>query len=198
VTIRRCHCDRQLAVVPSMLLIRVRVLPHGVLRGVASHVECNADVDVKRDQPARMSPRVNGLARSFVGGRLGGPERMRACVVAHDIRLERERNRPGALVALSAHQEHQRTGDVSARVDVLRGAAARSRMPRKSLAGRYCADLPAPRWRGSMRLTMWSNRRRARVALCAVASSGLRPSRVLQIGCDSNQPFRSGCFLLMA
>lgn len=60
---------------------------------------------------------------------------MRAYVVAHGVRLERERNRPGALVARSAHQEHQRTGDVSARVDVLRGAAAKSRMPRKSLAG---------------------------------------------------------------
>jgi hypothetical protein len=165
-----------------MLLIRVRVLPHGVLRGVASHVECNADVDVKRDQPARMSPRVNGLARSFVGGRLGGPERMRACVVAHDIRLERERNRPGALVALSAHQEHQRAGDVSVGVDVRRCAAATARVSRKSLAGRYCADLPAPRWRGSMRLTMWSNRRRARVALCAVQSVARRLPRRLTLG----------------
>lgn len=60
---------------------------------------------------------------------------MRAYVVAHGIRLERERNEPGTLVTLSAHQEHQRTGDVSARADVLRGAAARSRMPRRSLAG---------------------------------------------------------------
>ena len=60
---------------------------------------------------------------------------MWAYVVAHGVRLERERCRPGVLVALSAHQEHQRPGDVSARVDVLRGAAARSRMPRKSLAG---------------------------------------------------------------
>ncbi len=40
------------------------------------------------------------------------------------------------------------------------------------------------------------NRSRARVALCAVASSGLGPSRVSQIGCDLNQPCRRGCFLL--
>jgi hypothetical protein len=40
-----------------------------------------------------------------------------------------------------------------------------------------CAGFPVPRWCASVRLTMWSNRSRARVALSAVASSGLRPSR---------------------
>jgi hypothetical protein len=102
---------------------------------------------------------------------------MRAYVVAHGIRLERERIEPGTLVTLSAHQEHQRTGDVSARVDV-HVALRRSLECRGDRSLGLLCDLPAPRWCGSMRLTMWSNRRRARVALCAVASSGLGPSRV--------------------
>jgi hypothetical protein len=41
----------------------------------------------------------------------------------------------------------------------------------------FCAGFPVPRWRASVRLTISSNRSRAPVALCAVASSGLKPSR---------------------
>jgi len=133
---RRGRCVRRLAVVPSMLLIRVRVLPHGVLRDVVgSHIDATPGLNVKSDEPVRMPPRVNGPggAHSSVAGsedrNLCGPMGSRM------VRLERERNRPGALVALSAHQEHRRTGDVSACVDVLRGAAARSRMSRRSLQG---------------------------------------------------------------
>lgn len=60
---------------------------------------------------------------------------MQTCVVAHAVRSERDADRPGgAPVALSAHQEHQCAGDVCARVDLLRDAAARSRISRKSLA----------------------------------------------------------------
>ena len=43
----------------------------------------------------------------------------------------------------------------------------------------FCAGFPVPRWCASVRLTMSSNRSRARVALCAVALSGLRPSRAV-------------------
>jgi hypothetical protein len=39
----------------------------------------------------------------------------------------------------------------------------------------FCAGFPVPRWCASVRLTM-SNRSRARVALCAVTASGLKPS----------------------
>ena len=110
---RRRH--RQVAVLPSMLLIQVRVLPHGVLRDdVASHGRCDANVDVKRDEPVRMPPRVNGPGVDHSSAAGSETERMRASVVAHGIRLERERNQPGTLVARSAHQEHQRTRDVSA------------------------------------------------------------------------------------
>ena len=41
-----------------------------------------------------------------------------------------------------------------------------------------------------VRLAMWPSRSRARVALCAVVPSGLKPSRAFSIGCDPDQPFR--------
>jgi hypothetical protein len=138
---------------------------------------------------ARQHPPATARQPSREGDRARLPSR------SSRLRLERERNRPGALVALSAHQEHRRTGDVP-RALMSYVALRRSLECRGDRSqGRLC-DLQGPRWCGSMRLTMWSNRRRARVALCAVASSGVRLSRVPQIGCDSNQPFRSECFLL--
>ena len=52
-------------------------------------------------------------------------------------------------------------------------------MTRKSRVGPSVLVFPVPRWCASVRLTMSSNRGRARVALCAVAASGLRPSRAV-------------------
>ena len=50
------------------------------------------------------------------------------------------------------------------------------------LGPRWCARCGGP-------LPNRSNERE--VALCAVASSGLRPSRGSRVGCDRYQPFRS-------
>ena len=50
--------------------------------------------------------------------------------------------------------------------------------------------VPGPRWRASMRLAMCRTAVTSAWSLCAVASSGLRPSRVSLIGCDPHQPSR--------
>ena len=70
---------------------------------------------------------------------------------------------------------HRRAGDGPERVEArCPGATSRD----EEIARRaFCAGFPVPRWCASVRLTMSSNRSRARVALCAVASSGLKPSR---------------------
>ncbi len=57
-------------------------------------------------------------------------------------------------------------------------ALVRPLVTRKSRLGPSCAGFPVPRWSASVRLTV-SNRSRARVALCAVAASGLKPSAVV-------------------
>jgi hypothetical protein len=54
----------------------------------------------------------------------------------------------------------------------------------------FCGDFPGHRWRASGAADDEPNRSRARVALCAVASSGLRPSRAFSSRLRPNQPSR--------
>ena len=127
--------DRQVADWASMLLIRVRVLPHGVLRDdVASHGRCDVKVDVKRDEPVRMPPRVNGPGVDHASAAGSEDPTHAGCVLAHGIRLERECNQSGTLIVPSAHQEAINARELYPRADLLHDAAARSRMPRTSLA----------------------------------------------------------------
>src|SRR4051812_24948511 len=100
---------------------------------------------------------------------------MVAWLVAHSVRLERDRDRPGALVALSAPQEHRRTGDVSARVDVLR-RAAKCRVSTKSLAGPSVLIYRPLGGADDAADDVVKPPSSASRVVCAVASSGLRLS----------------------
>ena len=82
----------------------------------------------------------------------------------------------------------ERAGDDPERV-VTATQAATSRD--EEIARRaFCAGFPVPRWCASVRLTMSSNRSRARVALCAVSRVASGRLGLSSIGCDPDQPFR--------